>query len=362
MPHEMMSVKKEIERLRVELERRVAERTEDLAFLNTLAALANSDADLPMILRDSISLALEATGAVGGSLGLFEEETGALVSMTTVGSFPDSQGLGLQNGGPGIVPRTVETRGVTIEGKELAIVTVPLEARSKPLGTLWLVYNAPFTLSMEKANLLQSVGLHLGVTVQNAQLVGNLLQAREETEKVLRDLHEANRRSREISLTDDLTGLPNYRHLIQRLGEEVERIKRYGQTFALAIMDLDDFKEINDTYGHEAGNEMLRRVGRVLQSSLRLSDLPARYGGDEFAIILLSTGEEALATCDRIRHALEALPSLRGKPMTVSIGLVFCPDDADNSDQLLVLADRAMYKAKALGRNRVITYRDMVVD
>ena len=156
---------------------------------------------------------------------------------------------------------------------------------------------------------------------------------------------------------DQLTGLSTYRVLRDRLAYEVERSKRSGEAFAVLFLDLDRFKSVNDQYGHEAGNEILRGVAGEIRQAVRASDIAARYGGDEFVVILTRTDLEGGArVAEALRAGIEGVGRRLGYPpglVTVSVGLAeFDPRQPIEGD-LLVSADRALYRAKSAGRNVV---------
>ena len=164
--------------------------------------------------------------------------------------------------------------------------------------------------------------------------------------------------SQREAATDLLTGLATFRVLRDRLTGEVERSKRSGDRFTVLFLDLDRLKEINDRYGHEAGNEVLRSVAQEIRAAVRASDLAARYGGDEFVIILTRTernGAERVA--EVLRQGIEGVGRRLGYPpgeVTVSAGIAEFDPAHPTSGDVLVNADRALYKAKAAGRNTVV--------
>jgi two-component system cell cycle response regulator len=163
-----------------------------------------------------------------------------------------------------------------------------------------------------------------------------------------------------LSYTDGMTGLHNYRFFRMRIKEEISRARREHSLISLLIMDVDYFKNYNDTLGHPAGDEVLRKVSAILQKSVRDNDIVARYGGEEFAIIL--TGADKVGACslaERIRVKVENTEFYKeeiqpnGK-LTISIGTATFPDDAVTEDDLILKADRALYHAKNTGRNIVV--------
>jgi diguanylate cyclase (GGDEF)-like protein len=181
---------------------------------------------------------------------------------------------------------------------------------------------------------------------------------------VLRDITERKRLENEVSqlaFFDTLTQLPNRRLFNDRLGQSLTRAQREKSSLALMFIDLDKFKPINDSYGHETGDWMLQTVARRIESSLRASDTAARVGGDEFLVLLpdLQSNDDALAVAEKIRKALEQpVITLSGVTLlaSASIGIAIYPDQAQTTEDLLRLGDRAMYEAKNAGGNFVKLY------
>jgi two-component system cell cycle response regulator len=172
-------------------------------------------------------------------------------------------------------------------------------------------------------------------------------------------------RSRDLQLElvrlarhDALTGLHNRRYFMERLAAEHSRAKRYGKHATLAILDVDRFKGVNDAYGHDVGDAVLRKLADVLRAGIRTVDVAARYGGEEFALLLPETGPAGAFTClDRLRLAAERAPwtalGLRA-PVTFSAGVAVLLADEPTPDASLKMADEALYEAKERGRNRVV--------
>ncbi|HEU4829303.1 MAG TPA: diguanylate cyclase [Gemmatimonadales bacterium] len=163
--------------------------------------------------------------------------------------------------------------------------------------------------------------------------------------------------AQQAAAVDLLTGLSTYRILRDRLAFEVERSRRNGESFAVLFLDLDRFKQVNDSYGHEAGNEILRGAAAEIRSAVRASDVAARYGGDEFVVILTRTDlAGATRVAEALRAGIEGVGRRLGYPagiVTVSVGLAEFDPKQPNDGDLLVTADRALYRAKAAGRNVV---------
>ena len=158
--------------------------------------------------------------------------------------------------------------------------------------------------------------------------------------------------------TDPLTGIANYRYFSQALEQEIERTQRSGQPTSLIMLDIDFFKKVNDQWGHEVGNQALIHLSRLLQHTVRKLDIPCRYGGEEFAVILPDTNLGAcLPVAGRIRQTIEESPlDVAGQPlhMTVSMGITTYTDGQETTvEDLVKQADKYLYQAKESGRNRV---------
>jgi diguanylate cyclase (GGDEF)-like protein len=181
-------------------------------------------------------------------------------------------------------------------------------------------------------------------------------------------LHETQRKLEEQTITDALTGLKNRRFFDERLREEFRRAQRYGDYLSLIMIDLDHFKEVNDRYGHQAGDSVLRDAATLLRSSIRDPDICARYGGEEFAVILPKTHMQgALTVAERVWRALGAKeytlpagasPTETKVQVTASLGVSFYPSkDISSGELLLRFADQALYQAKQAGRNTICLFQ-----
>jgi diguanylate cyclase (GGDEF)-like protein len=175
------------------------------------------------------------------------------------------------------------------------------------------------------------------------------------------DIRYGLNRAKLLSETDDLTGLFNTRGFAIAADRLFGQAVRYGRPASILMIDADNLKQVNDAYGHEAGNRLLRHLTRIIQAELRYTDVPARYGGDEFVVLLPETPEKgAIEVAERIRDAVAGAPlDVEGRRVacSVSIGIASFPGDGQTLDALIARADRAMYQAKQLGRNRVEKFR-----
>jgi diguanylate cyclase (GGDEF)-like protein len=170
-----------------------------------------------------------------------------------------------------------------------------------------------------------------------------------------KELESTNVRLKETSFKDDLTGLYNRRFFSVRLEEEMSRYRRFNHPVSLVLMDLDGFKAVNDEMGHAVGDETLRDVGQVLMKHSRGINVVSRYGGDEFAVLLVETSKAgARLYADRIRQIIATYPFSHGRAITASFGVASLPDDeAGTSEALIRSADDALYAAKRAGKNQV---------
>jgi diguanylate cyclase (GGDEF)-like protein len=176
------------------------------------------------------------------------------------------------------------------------------------------------------------------------------------------DIEEKNRKLDELYIRDEKTGLYNYRHFKEHLIIDVERARRFNGDIALAMIDIDHFKHYNDRFGHVAGDKILSRMAEIITQECRATDIPARFGGDEFAVLFPKTDHgTAFEIAERLRNIICAEPfeherKQPGGQLTVSIGVASWPDDATDGYALINNADKALYKAKFSGRNKVLAY------
>lgn len=218
------------------------------------------------------------------------------------------------------------------------------------MGVLWLISRGGREVS------LAFEGVHAGVFLAINAYAGLVFGRLQKQRREMKELREKLARR---AITDPLTGLPNRRYLDEYLEAELARIRRYGGQCALILIDVDNFKNYNDTLGHLAGDDVLRSLADVLQEHLRVSDVAARYGGEEFAVMMVNIDRgEAVEAAERLRRVIEHHDFAReeiqpGGNLTVSLGVAGCPSDGDTAEALMREADAALYRAKREGKNQV---------
>jgi diguanylate cyclase (GGDEF)-like protein len=236
-------------------------------------------------------------------------------------------------------------RDTRVEGACGAVLALPMRGRAKTVGAIVVLERAASAAEPKIGNG-----------------IAELLMAALEGPAVALDNALALQRAEALSVTDDLTQLYNSRYLNQVLRREVKRASRSGRPLSLLFIDLDGFKAVNDTHGHLAGSAALVEAADVIRRSARETDVVARFGGDEFALILPDTGSEgAAAVGDRVRERIDAHSFLKSKGldihMTVSVGVATLPDVAASAEELVRAADVAMYRVKESGKNNVFIAR-----
>ncbi len=228
---------------------------------------------------------------------------------------------------------------IRIPDDTVSLLCVPLRSRGMSLGVIDIRRKGPGAVPfvMEELTMLSTIADYAAIAIENARNFARI---------------------EELTITDDLTSLYNVRYLHTLLDCEVLRSSRYNRRFALIFLDIDHFKEVNDTHGHIHGSQLLKETADVLKSKIRKVDFAARYGGDEFVVILPEASKDAaVKAAERLRDAIERNTFLKEMGLnvhfTASFGVAAFPDDAQTKVDLIRLADERMYKVKNSTRNRV---------
>jgi two-component system cell cycle response regulator len=226
-----------------------------------------------------------------------------------------------------------------------SIVVIPLLKRESVIGTFLLR-----TVSSGKGGVSERV-------YKLCHLVANIAATALENATLYESMKNAQEYLEEISIRDDLTKLYNRRHFYRKLRNEFSRVERYGEDLSLVFFDIDDFKKINDTYGHAQGDKLLVQIGSLLKNLSRECDLPARVGGDEFAMLLPSTNKSgALNLAQRIFKTIQGkkIEGLGDELISISVGVSNCIDNkVKSAEELVKLSDDAMYQSKTNGKGQV---------
>lgn len=220
-----------------------------------------------------------------------------------------------------------------------SIIAAPFSRRGEVMGLICAYKDRPAHFDETDLKLFDSVAEHLAVALENARLF----------EKTKRQ-----------AITDGLTGLYNKRYFIETLDKEIERARRSYHPISIFLMDMDNFKFYNDSHGHPAGDQLLRELAMIIRSSIRAIDIPCRYGGEEFVIILPETDKKgAMVIVQKLLEKIRSHPFLHHEKqplgfVSTSIGLASFPEDATERDKLIQISDDALYAAKKAGKDRVV--------
>lgn len=239
-----------------------------------------------------------------------------------------------------------------------SVLCLPIVNRGKLSGIIYLENESTVgAFTEDHLNIVQLLSTQTAISLENAKLYANL------EERVIartQDLREANEKLTQLATIDSLTNSLNRRYFLERSKQEIERTLKHKRTGIVIMMDIDDFKQVNDTYGHAVGDEALRQAASISKNNLRECDLFGRMGGEEFAILAPDiTLEGGLRLAERIRLSIKQTPieiARESFHITVSIGITVITQDHNTIEQLLQLADKGLYQSKELGKNRVTAY------
>lgn len=314
------------------------------ALLLAIASAVNSSLALEEVLNVALTHAGRIMGAVAGAMYLVQPAKAEMrreaeynLTHRARGSVRKLDEEPLRSAIAAMRPLVVKLDDRTAPGIEGGghpqhALVVPVQRSGQLMGAMELYLNAWRELSEDQADLLNGVASQAAIAIRHAQL----FEAQEEN-----------------ALTDELTKLPNRRALAQRFLQEMQRARRHHKAIAFLMIDLDHFKQVNDTYGHLNGDAVLAELAGILTSGARESDVCARYGGEEFGLILHETTEAGARTlAERIRSKVAAATFPGGLKLTISIG-VAATDEPALFTTLMERADQALYAAKQGGRNQV---------
>ncbi len=303
----------------------------------------------------------ELMRAERSSLLVFDEKSDTLTVKAAVGATADNIKNERENIGERVA-RLVLQNGkpvVVADVGKIGLQPAPLDWKYKTNSFI----SYPFSIGDRRIGVLNVADKADGLAYTEYDL--DLLNAIAPQVAVLIDRAALKNKAGEfeqLSVTDALTGLLNRRYLEERLSEEIKRSNRYGYPMSFMMIDVDDFKSFNDTFGHAEGDKALKMVGHSLRETLRSADVAARYGGEEFSILLpQTTPGEAETIAERLRENI-ASAEFSNRQITVSIGIASCCLELNSAQELIVAADKALYEAKRKGRNNVQIYENIKED
>jgi len=337
--------------------KKISKEVQELIDLLDVAKLVVSTLEIGKVLEAILKSAMRLTKTSAGSIALYNEETNELELKAHSGFSKDFVGDArwtVREGGlthrilmskkPTVITDTTNkeffSNPIAINEGIKSMVCVPLVLGEEIIGIFYVDDFSPRKFTDRELRLLYILSSFASMSINHA---------RQHDETV------------RLSITDGLTGLYNHRHFQEVLEAEILRSERYGECFSLLMLDIDDFKPVNDRYGHQFGDAVLKIISETLLRSCRSSDTVARYGGEEFTVILPKvTAKHALLLARRIKtHVAEKTGELmKGKSaLTVSIGISNYPSDSKTRHGIVEAADRALYSAKAQGKDRIVEFR-----
>ncbi|MFL0798154.1 MAG: sensor domain-containing diguanylate cyclase [Cellvibrionaceae bacterium] len=282
-----------------------------------------------------------------------ESEQGAITiccEQNTIMHVPDGELLRDYPMGPN------DKKAYEVLGTLRTVLHLPLRYKKQAIGVLTLLCSHRVVeLSLIEKQIFEHVGEFVGNALKNAELYEKVRHQNEQIEELNSKLQQRVETLGNMATRDQLTGLYNFGYFEEQLNRRVEECRRHSvQSLALLLLDVDHFKHFNDTYGHQAGNEVLKAVGKCMAEQTRRVDIVCRYGGEEFATILpMCSQEKALECAERIRKAISALRfTFEGESVRVTVSLGVASLGKESATEFIEAADSALYRAKKAGRNQ----------
>ena len=329
---------------------------QNLSLLYSIGKAMNYISDLKKLLQFILSQAIEVTSAEKGSLMLYDMEADRLNIRVLAGmedtafqakvnnneincrSFKPGEGIAgrVYMTAKPLVVNNIKEDDVFIDSERSfvsSIACIPMIVYNEVIGVINVTnkrHGKDFT--EEDVEMLKAVADQAAVAINKAQLW-------------------------DMAVTDSLTGLYVRRYFMVKLQEELHRAERYNNILSIVMADLDRFKKVNDTYGHDVGDRVLKAIGKFLQQNIRDVDVVGRYGGEEFVLMIPEAAKDAAySLSERLRKNLSEVKFENLPPITISLGIATYPQDGKDAEDLIRKADAAMYAAKRAGRNQVIKY------
>jgi diguanylate cyclase (GGDEF)-like protein len=355
---------KEKDRLAARIElmnRQLEQQVKELSILYGIGKTVASVLDLDVLMTRVVEAAMYVTGARQTSLYLLDEETGRLQLGAIQAVDDERTGTDAVCVREAVASRQAVSLRVPQAGEDKParlVLAVPLRVRDKSIGALAAAKpDDGKPLSDHDQYLLSALGDFAAVAIDNARLY-------EATQRELSERKKAEETIRQMAFHDTLTGLPNRALFNDRLGVALAHARRHKHRVAVMLLDLDHFKEVNDTLGHSVGDQLLKAVGDRLFSLLRESDTVSRMGGDEFLLLLPEMADPAHASsaAERILQSIRQPFVLESHTIhiTTSLGIAIYPDDGTDGDTLVKKADLAMYRVKEEGRDSYQRYTEEI--
>lgn len=345
----------------LEINASLEKKLNELSLLMELSSALNSSLELNDILESLVNILHKKMNYLGLVVLLWDEEERVLRVKRSFGYDDGEQlknmvfkpgegisGLVIQTGEMILVNDTThDPRFLHYKGKKIidgSFLSIPMKFKGDIIGVLNFSRPGKFMFKEDEIELLKAVANQAAIAIKNAELYQKTL---------------------DLSITDSLTGLFNRRYFFKRFSEIIDNAIRYNTGFSALMIDIDHFKKFNDTYGHKAGDEILKRVAYILSSRVRKVDIVARYGGEEFVILFpRMKKKEAVDLAEKLRKNVELSKFIfEGEPIeqkiTISVGVATYPDDINDPKQIIDIADKALYEAKRRGRNQTVSFEQI---